>query len=117
MRKKATLKDLMNKYRNGDISARDEIFNRYKEIAEKIAKQYENCGIEYEEILQQAYMGVLEAIEKYKDLEVVNLPSKIAWNINLMIKDLLLPPLDAHMINKEKIIKVLFVIKKLRESK
>lgn len=119
MKKKITLRELMKQYNDGDISARDEIFNRYKKTAERIAKEYENCGIDYEELLQLAYLGILEGIEKYKDKNSYNFTTIITLNIHLTIKNALLPSVgidNNHTINQKKIINVLLAIKRLTEN-
>lgn len=58
---------LFNEYKNGDLTARDKIFEMYKSKAEKIAKEYCDLGLENEEIFEYSYEILLELIYEYKD--------------------------------------------------
>ncbi len=51
------------KTRNVDI--RNQIFDKYKYMAEIISRKYNNKGIEHEDIFQIACMGLIYAIERF----------------------------------------------------
>lgn len=48
-----------------DIDVRNQIFDRYKYMAEIISRKYNNKGIEHEDIFQIACMGLIYAIERF----------------------------------------------------
>lgn len=48
-----------------DINTRNKIFEIYKYLPEIIAKKYTNRGIEYEDIYQVAFLGLLYAINRF----------------------------------------------------
>jgi RNA polymerase sigma-B factor len=59
-------KELFLQYKETqDIGIRNQIFDKYKYMAEVIAKKYKNRGIEYEDIFQIACMGLIFAIERF----------------------------------------------------
>lgn len=50
---------------NRDIEVRNQIFDKYKYMAEIISRKYSNRGIEYDDIYQIACMGLIFAIERF----------------------------------------------------
>lgn len=48
-----------------DIDVRNQIFDKYKYMAEIISRKYNNKGIEHEDIFQIACMGLIYAIERF----------------------------------------------------
>nr|WP_312576921.1 SigB/SigF/SigG family RNA polymerase sigma factor [Sedimentibacter sp.] len=48
-----------------NIEIRNEIFDKYKYMAEIISKKYNNRGIEYEDLFQIACMGLIYAIDRF----------------------------------------------------
>lgn len=50
---------------NRDIEIRNQIFEKYKYMAEIISRKYSNRGIEYDDIYQIACMGLIFAIERF----------------------------------------------------
>lgn len=48
-----------------DIEIRNQIFEKYKYMAEIISRKYSNRGIEYDDIYQIACMGLIYAIERF----------------------------------------------------
>lgn len=48
-----------------DIEIRNQIFDKYKYMAEIISRKYSNRGIEYDDIYQIACMGLIFAIERF----------------------------------------------------
>ncbi|WP_326911274.1 SigB/SigF/SigG family RNA polymerase sigma factor [Sedimentibacter sp. MB31-C6] len=58
--------DLFIQYeKTKNIDVRNQIFEKYKYMAEIISKKYSNRGIEYEDIYQIACMGLIYAIERF----------------------------------------------------
>ncbi len=58
--------DLFLQYeKTRDIEIRNEIFDKYKYMAEIISRKYNNKGIEHEDIFQIACMGLIYAIERF----------------------------------------------------
>lgn len=61
--------DLFFKYQEtNNVETRNEIFDKYKYMAEIISRKYMNKGIEYDDVYQVACMGLIYAIERF-DLE------------------------------------------------
>ncbi len=50
---------------NRDIEIRNQIFEKYKYMAEIISRKYSNRGIEHDDIYQIACMGLIYAIERF----------------------------------------------------
>ena len=50
---------------NRDIEIRNQIFDKYKYMADIISRKYGNRGIEYDDIYQIACMGLIFAIERF----------------------------------------------------
>ncbi|WP_312814771.1 SigB/SigF/SigG family RNA polymerase sigma factor [Sedimentibacter sp.] len=48
-----------------DIEVRNQIFEKYKYMAEIISRKYNNKGIEHDDIFQIACMGLIYAIERF----------------------------------------------------
>jgi RNA polymerase sigma-B factor len=48
-----------------DIEVRNQIFDKYKYMAEIISRKYSNRGIEYDDIYQIACIGLIFAIERF----------------------------------------------------
>ncbi len=58
--------DLFLQYKhNKDLEIRNEIFEKYRYMAEIISRKYTNKGIEHEDIFQIACMGLIYAIERF----------------------------------------------------
>ncbi|HAQ40035.1 MAG TPA: B/F/G family RNA polymerase sigma-70 factor [Clostridiales bacterium] len=68
IRKSKTIKnqDLFLQYhKTRDIEVRNQIFEKYRYMAEIISRKYNNKGIEHEDIFQIACMGLIYAIERF----------------------------------------------------
>ena len=52
-------------YETKDIEIRNQIFEKYKYMAEIISRKYSNRGIEHEDLYQIACMGLIFAIERF----------------------------------------------------
>jgi RNA polymerase sigma-B factor len=58
--------DLFIQYdKTRDIEIRNEIFEKYRYMAEIISKRYKNKGIEHDDIYQIACMGLIYAIDRF----------------------------------------------------
>lgn len=57
--------DLFNRITRGDKSAQTEIFNKMAKLAVSIAKTYTSKADLLEDLIQEANMGVLDAIHRY----------------------------------------------------
>jgi len=61
--------ELLEKYHNNPtVEIRNEIYKRYANVAQAVARKYVGRGIEYEDILQVARMSLLKSIERF-DIE------------------------------------------------
>lgn len=58
---------LYNEYKQGSKKAKEEIFNRYLSLVSKISKYYLNRGIEFDDLFQEGCIGLISAIENYKE--------------------------------------------------
>ncbi len=52
-------------HKTRDVEVRNQIFDKYKYMAEIISRKYNNKGIEHEDIFQIACMGLIYAIERF----------------------------------------------------
>lgn len=66
MMKKETIRELLIKYRNGDLEARDKIIYYYMEKARLIASKYFNLGLERDDVISYAYEGLVLEITTSK---------------------------------------------------
>jgi len=58
--------DLFLQYqKTRDVEVRNQIFDKYRYMAEIISRKYNNKGIEHEDIFQIACMGLIYAIERF----------------------------------------------------
>ena len=61
--------ELLEEYhKNPTIEIRNEIYKRYANVAQAVARKYVGRGIDYEDILQVARMSLLKSIERF-DIE------------------------------------------------
>lgn len=68
IQKSKTIKnqDLFLQYqKTRDVEVRNQIFEKYRYMAEIISRKYNNKGIEHEDIFQIACMGLIFAIERF----------------------------------------------------
>ena len=80
--------ELLEQYHNSPtIELRNEIYNRYANVAQAVARKYVGRGIEYEDILQVARMSLLKSIERYDIERGVKLQSFAAPTIIGEIKN------------------------------
>ncbi len=58
-------KELIELIRSGNKDARDFLMEKYKRLAIKITRRYFLVGEEFEDLLQEAWLGLVDAFEKY----------------------------------------------------
>lgn len=65
-RKNRRARVLISAWRNrGDAKARDRVYEDHLHIAEFYARKYGGRGVDYDDLLQEAGLGLLEAIDRY----------------------------------------------------
>jgi RNA polymerase sigma-B factor len=58
---------LLQRYRcDGDLSAREELVERFLPLASKLASRYRNAGEPLEDLVQVACVGLLKALDRYE---------------------------------------------------
>ena len=63
-----TIQELFKKYREtGDVAIRNQIAEKYLYIAEILAKKFSHRGVPYEDLVQEASMYLLEAIDTFEE--------------------------------------------------
>lgn len=73
----------------GDIKARDELIARYDSIAKTLAKRYQHNGAEPEDVLQEARLGVVEAVSLWDPKRGVKLSTFIWTSAEGKIRNLI----------------------------
>lgn len=63
--KKLTDEELLDKIKNGDDKAENEIFARYKDLVTKISRSYFIVGGDLEDLNQEGMIGLYKAIKGY----------------------------------------------------
>ncbi len=63
---------LIEKAKNGDEVSLDFLMQKYKKMANKIARSYFLVGAEYDDLLQEAMIGLYKAITKYNKTSGAN---------------------------------------------
>ncbi|MHC1738991.1 MAG: sigma-70 family RNA polymerase sigma factor [Ignavibacteriaceae bacterium] len=66
--------DLFRKYREGDSAARDRIILSHSKFIIKLAGRYSSLSLTFDDLLQEGYLGMMEALEKFDP----------AWNIRFL---------------------------------
>ncbi len=68
-RKHRRAQKLLKAYREtGDTAVRDQLYQDYLHLAELYAKKYFGRGVDWDDLLQEARLGLLKAIERYDPL-------------------------------------------------
>ncbi len=57
--------DLLSRYGQGDVRAREEVINRLLPLAKRLAGRYRHTGESQEDLEQVAYLGLIKAIDRY----------------------------------------------------
>ena len=58
-------RELLTKAKQGDIDARNKIVMANQRFVIKIAKQYANRGIPFEDLISEGNIGLIHAVEKF----------------------------------------------------
>lgn len=61
-----TDEELVLKCQNGDSSAEEELYGKYKPIVRKIARRYFLTGCEIEDLVQEGMLGLFSAVKGFK---------------------------------------------------
>ena len=65
-RRRRRAQRLLKAYREtGDAAARDQLYQEHLYLAEVYAKKYYGRGVDWDDLLQEARLGLLKAIERY----------------------------------------------------
>lgn len=57
--------ELFKRAQSGDMAARERIILAYTPLAKKIAGQYEDNGVPFEDLVQEAFSGITHALNRY----------------------------------------------------
>ena len=58
--------ELIVQARNADSSARDALIVRHTRLARAIARRYAGRGLDFDDILQSGYLGLINAVDRYQ---------------------------------------------------
>ena len=58
-------KDLFNRYKNGDLEAKEKITNANYRLVVKVAKKYIGRGVQFLDLIQEGNLGLMKGIEKF----------------------------------------------------
>ena len=64
--KAMTDEELLRRYADGDVGAREQIARRYMPLARRLAAKHRNSSEPPEDLEQVAYLGLLKAIDRYQ---------------------------------------------------
>ena len=77
--------ELAVKAQNGDKAARNKIINSNLRFVVKVAKKYQNHGLELEDLISEGNIGLLTAIDKFDPSKGFHFISYAVWWINQAI--------------------------------
>ena len=77
--------ELAVKAQNGDKAARNKIINSNLRFVVKVAKKYQNHGLEFEDLISEGNIGLLTAIDKFDPSKGFHFISYAVWWINQAI--------------------------------
>ena len=61
------LKELINRAKEKDVEAMEELFNQFKPLLKSRSRKYSQYGLEYEDVFQQAALLFILAVYNYKE--------------------------------------------------
>jgi len=61
------LKELINKAKQKDVKAMEELFIRFRPLLKSRAKRYSKIGLEYDDVFQQASLLFILAVYDYQE--------------------------------------------------
>ncbi len=77
--------DLCEKARKGDKAARDKIINANLRFVVRVAKKYQNHGLDLTDLISEGNIGLMNAIEKFEPARGYHFISYAVWWINQSI--------------------------------
>lgn len=81
-------KEILNNYiknirENGDKRSLDYVFNRYEKLVAKIARSFYREGAEINDLMQEGYLGISEAIDRFDFSKNVSFTTYVhPWIVN-----------------------------------
>ena len=79
-------RELLTKAKQGDINARNKIVMANQRFVIKIAKQYANRGIPFEDLISEGNIGLIHAVEKFDLSKDCHFLTYAVWWIRQAIK-------------------------------
>jgi len=76
------LKELIEKAKQKDIKAMEELFNKFKPLLKSRARRYSRMGLEYNDVFQQGALLFILAVYDYKEKGNVPFAGYIKKRIN-----------------------------------
>ncbi len=76
------LKELIAKAKQKDLKAMGKLFNQFKPLLKSRSKKYSKCGLEYEDIFQQASLLFILAVYDYQEKGSVPFAGYVKKRIN-----------------------------------
>lgn len=70
---------LIKKAHEGDKAARDKVISANMKFVAKIAMQYRNRGVEYEDLLSEGYLGLMRALDHFDENKGYHFISYAVW--------------------------------------
>ena len=77
--------ELAEKARNGDKAARDKMINANLRFVVRVAKKYQNHGLDLTDLISEGNIGLMNAIEKFEPSRGYHFISYAVWWINQSI--------------------------------
>ena len=76
------LKELINKAKQKDVKAMEELFLKFKPLLKSRAKRYSKVGLEYEDVFQQGALIFILAVYDYQEKKNIPFAGYIKKRIN-----------------------------------
>ena len=79
------LKALISKAKKKDEKAMEELFNQFKPLLKSRAGKYSGCGLEYDDVFQQASLIFILAVYDYKERPPVTFAGYIKKHLDWVL--------------------------------